>query len=275
MARPSSRGGQHCAYSEIAQSRTRASWTDGCSEYLRSLVVGSQDTNPGTLVANGGRVFQGAWFYGHGFLLSDTRLEARSSGRCTTDPKESRTHIYSYLGGEEVNADPLHRPYRYVINFGTLTLEEASEWPELIRIVEQKVKPERDQRTNNAIALRQKQYWWRFRSDTPNLFHALKGLSRCMIHSQVSSHLAFAFTTTTHLFAHTANIFAFDSFSSFRTCRAGVTKSGHASFASSMKDDMRYTPVRLLRDLPIPRETSRPTPPSKPPAKRTTNSAPP
>ena len=75
-----------------------------------------------------------------------------------------------YIGGEEVNSSPTHAHHRYVINFGERSEEECRrEWPELMGIVERKVKSERDQLKDNADGRRRKNNWWQFGRITPAL----------------------------------------------------------------------------------------------------------
>ncbi len=60
------------------------------------------------------------------------------------DPRNAEA-IFPYIGGEEVNTSPTHAHHRYVINFGERSEEECRQrWPDLMAIVEAKVKPERD-----------------------------------------------------------------------------------------------------------------------------------
>ena len=59
------------------------------------------------------------------------------------DPS-SKERIQPYVGVEEVNNDPEQKTRRFVINFGLLSESESRQWPELMRIIEEKVKPERD-----------------------------------------------------------------------------------------------------------------------------------
>lgn len=208
--------------------------------------AGSNDP-PSKLAANALRAFGGAKIYGQGFILTPAERHALVA----RDPRNAE-RIYAYLGGEELNSSPRHAFERYVINFGSMDLETARKWPDLMRIVEEKVKPERDAHTTNAIALRQKQYWWRYRSDTPQLFAAISSLSRCLAHSQVSSHLAFAYVPTTWLFSHALNIFAFDSWQAFASLQSRVHELWVRFFASSMKDDLRYTPSDCFETFPLP-----------------------
>ena len=55
----------------------------------------------------------------------------------------NQERIYPYIGGQEVNETPTHRHQRYVINFREISEAEARNWPDLIKILEANVKPER------------------------------------------------------------------------------------------------------------------------------------
>jgi len=168
--------------------------------------------------------------------------------------KDSRNQkrIFPYLGGEELNDDPEQKPHRYVINFGTLTLEEASAWPDLLKIVEARVKPERDKHSNNEIARRQKEFWWRYRSDTPRLREAVAGRARCLANSQVSSHLCMAWQPTDRVFSHALNVFADDRDGFFAVMQSRVHEVWARFFGSSMKDDLRYTASDCFVTFPFP-----------------------
>jgi len=213
------------------------------------LLEGNQDTNPPRLIRNADRSFGGAKIYGQGFILSPEDAELLIS----RNPRNAE-RIFPYIGGEEINSDPEHRHHRRVINFGSMKLDEAMQWPDLLSIVEERVKPERDMRTNNAIALRQKQYWWRYRSDTPHLFAAIKDLSRCLAHSQVSSYLCFVFVKTNLLFSHKVLVFAFDSYSAFSVLQSRIHEVWVRLLTSTMKDDLNYSPTDCFETFPFPED---------------------
>ncbi len=104
--------------------------------------------DPARLAANANRSFQGSIVLGMGFTFDDTdRTGAASplSEMRALIAKDSRNaeRIFPYIGGEEVNDSPTHAHHRYVINFGTMTEEEARRWPCLMQIVEERVKPQR------------------------------------------------------------------------------------------------------------------------------------
>ncbi len=49
-----------------------------------------------------------------------------------------------YLNGEDLNSRPDQSPSRWVINFHDWPLERAETYPDCMKIVREKVKPERD-----------------------------------------------------------------------------------------------------------------------------------
>ena len=73
------------------------------------------------------------------------------------DPR-NQERIFPYIGGKEVNDSPTHVHHRYVIDFDQLSEEEARRWPDLMEIVEERVKPGRLAQ-NREIRAR---YWWRY-----------------------------------------------------------------------------------------------------------------
>ena len=199
---------------------------------------------------------------GAGFVLTP-----EERGRLIERSRRNAERIFPYIGGEEVNSDPAQRFGRYVINFGSLPLEEAEKWPDLIAIVRERVKPERDGRDHNAIALREKKLWWLYRSDVPETRAAISGLDRCMVNSQVSKHLVFAFQPVDRIFGHTLNVYPIDRHAPFAVMQSRV----HEAWArllssefgsSSIGAVLRYTPTDCLRTFPFPHPDPRTVIPS-------------
>jgi len=136
--------------------------------------------DPKRLAANAGKSFIGSYVLGMGFTFDDSNPDATSIEEIDrlieTNPKNAE-RIFPYIGGEEVNTSPTHSHHRYVINFGEMTEDEARQYSDLIRIVEEKVKPAR-LKQNREIRAR---YWWRFGETTPALFKAIASLDRVLV----------------------------------------------------------------------------------------------
>lgn len=221
------------------------------------LRAGAERADAENLQSNANLSFQGAIIRGAGFILTpDERADliARSP--------HNETRIFPYIGGEEVNTSCTQAFERYVINFGAMPLEEAERWPDLMKIVRERVKPERDSRDHNPIAAREKKLWWLYRSDVPETRAAIAGLGRCLVNSQVSKHLVFAFQPTTRIFAHTLNVYPFERSGILAVMQSRV----HEVWArflssefgsSSIGAVLRYTPSDCFRTFPFPVEDPR------------------
>jgi hypothetical protein len=147
--------------------------------------------DPAPLTQNANKSFIGSYVLGMGFTFDDTDKSGVASPLAEMrrliekDPRNAE-RIFPYIGGEEVNDSPTHAHHRYVINFGDMSEEEARRWPDLMAIVEEKVKPQRD-KDNREL---RKRYWWRFGETTPALFAATRGLDRILVCPIISNKLS-------------------------------------------------------------------------------------
>ena len=216
------------------------------------------NNDPQKLIANEGKGFIGSYVLGMGFTFDDGNPDAISIAEMhrliEKDPR-NQERIFPYIGGEEVNSSPTHAHDRYVINFGEMSEEEAREWPNLISIVEEKVKPARLKQNRDVRA----RYWWRFGETTPALFRAIESLDRVLFHANVSQNIAFAFLPADMVFAAPHNIFTFQTYAAFCVLQARSHEVWARFFGSSMKDDLRYTPSDCFETFPFPEnwETNR------------------
>jgi hypothetical protein len=163
--------------------------------------------------------------------------------------------IFPFLGGEEVNDHPELKNHRYIINFGNLSEEEARRnWPDLMRIVEEKVRPERESKVSGGSPdkVKRGERWWQFARTAKDLYEAIQGREKALVIAQTSNSLAFAFEPTSMVFGHTLIVFAFDSFSAFGCLQSRVHYVWAQFFAATMKDDLRYIPTDCFATFPFP-----------------------
>jgi hypothetical protein len=159
--------------------------------------------NPRPLPENSGSAFVGTYVLGMGFTLTPTERDALVA----KDPRNAE-RIFPYLGGQEVNTSPTHAFERYVINFEQLSLAEAERWPELINIVREKVKPERDKlRDTTADGRDYKARWWQHAKIRRSLEAALAPLAQCLVTSYTSKHRVFARQSCDKVFDQTLIVF--------------------------------------------------------------------
>ena len=220
------------------------------------LFPGKLDDSPARL-ASSPFFSAGSKIYGQGFLFDD--CDAKATPLATMHDvlrrhPESQTRIYPYIGGEEVNTNPSPSPARYAIYLSDVEIEEdLSAWPLLADIVRSKVKPERDILGSNPNNVPLKRRWWAYQAHRPELYRRIRNLDRVLVNSQVSAHFVFTFLPSNWIYAHTLNVYSLSTFGSLCAMQSRVHEVWARFFASSMKDDMRYTPSDCFETFPFPK----------------------
>ncbi len=124
----------------------------------------------------------------------------------------------------------------------------AADWPKLLAIVEERVKPERD--VQNRKILRER--WWQYADKRPGLYSTVAGLDRVLANSQVSQRVQFAFLPANMVYAHTLNVFPFAIFAALCILQSRPHDLWARFFASSLEDRLRYTPSDCFETFPFP-----------------------
>jgi hypothetical protein len=214
--------------------------------------------DPHRLLSNSEMSFQGSVVLGTGFSLD-------LAERASLESKDSRNaqRISPYLGGQELNTSPQQKFERYVINFGDLTLEEAGQWPDLIGIVREKVKPDRDNNNRDNYRIS----WWLFGEARPGLYRALSPLKRCLVISRHTKHLCFAFEPADWIFSEATQVFPLDRTSSMavlqsRTHELWARMLSSEFGSSSIGAVLRYSSSTCFETFPFPRRDPRTVIPS-------------
>ena len=245
---------------------------------------GSHD-DPAQLEASAGKSFVGCKIYSNGFTFDDTDNKGVATPlakmrRLIDENTRNREVIFPYIGGEEVNTSPIHAHHRYVVNFQDWPLrraelgakwrdanaDERRDWlrigivpldypdpvafdfPALLAIAEERVKPERLAQ-NDKIG---KKKWWQFLRRRPELYTAITGLKRVLVVSEVGQYLSFAFVPSGMVFSHTLKIFALDTCAAFCALQSRPHEIWTRFFASSFGDGLRYTPSDCFETFPFP-----------------------
>ena len=203
--------------------------------------------DPRPLTSNAGLSFVGSYVLGMGFTLTPEERDELIKRN-----KKNGERIFPYLGGKEVNTSPTQAFHRYVINFGDMALEEAERWPDLIAIVREKVKPERDKLRDNSIGRKRREYWWRYGSSAPALYDAIRDLPRCLVNSQVSKHLIFAFQPTDRVFSHALYAYPLPHHTHFAILQSRVHEPWARLLSSTFGEGPRYAASNCFDTFPFP-----------------------
>ncbi len=245
--------------------------------------------DPHRLIENMGRSFQGSIVLGMGFTFDDSDKNGIANSlsemeRLLQEDANNHLAIQPYIGGEEINSESIHAHYRYVINFRDYPLERrimqeswtsadetlrvdlhrratvpldytgpvASDWPELLAIVEENVRPQRSTLTRNAIGRRRATFWWQYGSLAKELYSAILDSSRVLANSRVSHRVQYAFLPSNMVYADSLIVYPLETYAAFCALQSRPHEVWAHFFGSSMKDDLRYTPSDCFETYPFP-----------------------
>lgn len=133
------------------------------------------------LVASAGISSAGYKLHGAGFVMRpDEAVHLLAADRALD------AVLKPYRNGKDFTTRPRGV---YLIDFGSMTEDEARRFPVLYDIVRDRVKPERDANKRAAYA----QFWWRFGEARRDLRAALEDLSRYIVTPETAKHRLFEF----------------------------------------------------------------------------------
>ena len=240
--------------------------------------------DPMRLKVNKSGSFMGSKIYGTGFTFSDADSKGVATPlaemqRLIEENPRNQEAIFPYIGGEEVNTSPIHKHHRYIIDFRDYPVRHAdlgadwqdaddnmrrdwlrtgivpfdypdpvaADWPELLAIVENKVKPERDSQNAREVG-----NWWHYERKRPNLYAAVSRLERVLVISSVCQHAVFTFISSHIVYSHALIVFPLDTHSAFCALQSRSHEIWARFFGSSFGDGLRYTPTDCFETFPFP-----------------------
>ncbi|OPH83165.1 hypothetical protein B2M20_09155 [Nitrobacter vulgaris] len=241
----------------IIKGSERQAFLDGKPVHRVSayLVSGDYDSSPHQISANDGRSFIGSILLGMGFTFDDSNPDRGQSSsiadleRMTSARPILSTRIHPYLGGEEVNTDPRQASHRFAFDLSDLSEEDALlEYPELMEIAREKVKPVRDQLKRGVY----RDKWWRFGEPQFALYEAARKSEYVLGISRVTAHVAFAFLPSETIFADTVVVITNPSQQMFSVLQSRLHENWARYFSSTLGQTLRYGPTDCFRTFPFP-----------------------
>lgn len=206
------------------------------------------------------------------------------------DPRNAE-RIKPYLGGEEVNTSPTHAHHRCAIDFEDFPLRRdlalqswnlnpgteacdkrrrdwlragvvpgdypdpvAADWPDLLEIVERRVKNGRismppTSAWNKDVAAR----WWQFAARRNEMNSELERISQTLVQNcGAAPNLAFGRVFSGYTFANTLAVVTFPNLAPFAILQSRLHEVWARYFSSSMKDDLRYAPSDCFETFAFP-----------------------
>jgi hypothetical protein len=241
----------HVVKGEAAGARLDGREVERITAYL--FHAGGHES-PCVLRTNEGKAFLGSKVYGQGFTFDDTETKGVASPLSEMqrliekDPRNAE-RIFPYIGGEEVNTSPTHAHHRYVIDFGERSEEECRKrWPDLIAIVETRVKPERLKQNDKGA----KQKWWQFIRPRPELRAAIANLDRVLVVPRMGNHLSVVALEAKHVLSDQLVVLPLEVHRGLGPLQSRTHEVWVRTFSSTMGDGLRYTPSDCFETFPFP-----------------------
>ncbi len=213
----------------------------GITSFL--TVEGTTEGKPYTLLTNLGKSFQGSVVLGMGFVLEPEEAQILIA----KDPR-NKNILYPYLGGEDLNSRPDQSVSRWIINFHDWPLERSESYFDCMRIVQQKVKPER-MKSNRKIY---RDRWWQYAEKCPTLYTTIARMERVLVKAQVSKTWGWAFVPADIVFSHKIVVFAFNREAEFVVLQSTFHWNWCIQYGSTLRLDMSYTPTDCFETFPFP-----------------------
>ncbi len=216
---------------------------------------------PLKLRENADKAFQGYQVIADGFEVSKSEADAMVA----SDPKSAEV-IRPFVNGNSLNGlAPLYARDRRIIDFGTMSQDEARKYKIAFAHVEQVAKPEIEEKAAPKPNGKPSSYerwadtWWQFWSPRPAMREAIANLTQVLAMVRTSKVFYPVFVPSDWCLTDALVVFAYDDIGRFGI----LTSAFHWWWAikppgtggSSLKSDPRYTPTTSFQTFPQPEIT--------------------
>ena len=198
---------------------------------------------PFVLLSNLSLGFQGTIVLGLGFVMEPVEAQQLIEKSPT-----NKNVLFPYINGEDLLDQYDQSPSRWVINFGDMALSEAEVYTDCMRIVREKVKPERD-------ILKDKGYrekWWQFGRRAVDLYRSIEGLDRVIAMCKVAKHCCMVFVPPSQVFSNRLTIFAMRYGYQLAVLQSTLHEVWARKFSATLETRLSYTPTDCFETYPFP-----------------------
>ena len=213
------------------------------SSYLSESDPSRSTWSPKELPENKDKAYQGSNVLGAGFVLDSTKAHELISAS-----PDYKNVVMPFIRGEDFNYDPQQAPKKWIINFHDWPLERssatkntyaASDFPEALQIIENLVKPKRQEAKRKAY----REKWWQYAEKCSSLYREVKKLDRVIFQSSPSKHLCFAFAPTGVVYSGPHTVIASSKTEDIAVLLSTIHVEWAWSFCSTMRNSgIRYNP---------------------------------
>lgn len=213
----------------------------GISSSLRP-VVGMGTAKP--LAANVHRVFEGAKPGDAGFVID----EAEALSLLKRVDATYASVVRRYIVGKDITSNPGALPSRWVIDFGSRSLEDAERFPAAMSIVRERVKPRREKNRRKV----RRDHWWRFSEVAPAARAAIRAVDRYIAIGITGKRLLMTWAGPDVCPSNLVNVAAFDDDYAMGVLHSSIHERWARAQSSTLEDRLRYTPTTVFATFPWP-----------------------
>jgi hypothetical protein len=195
---------------------------------------------PHVFVANADKSFIGSYVLGMGFVLEPEEALALIE----KDPR-NKDVLFPYLNGEDLNSRSDQSPSRWVINFHDWSLERAEMYPDCMKIVREKVKPEREKQNDKGG----KEFWWLYLRTRPALYTTIAEMNRVLVRARIANVHSMAYVPNQWIYNEKVVVFAN---CPFTVLQSNIHEAWARVYSSTLRTDMQYTPSDCFETFPFP-----------------------
>lgn len=159
--------------------------------------------------------------------------------------------VRRYLSTDDITEVVGAGPSRWIIDFGTMPLEEARKYPEAMKIVRAKVRPERNGKGRHFERL-----WWQFAWPRPNMREAIVGLDRFLVSTLTGKRLLVSWADQEWCPSNSVGVFAFDDDYAMGIMASNTFDAWAWEESSTFETRLRLTPSTAFETFPWPSPTA-------------------
>jgi len=215
--------------------------TEGITPFLTS--AGAAWGKPYTLIANIGKSFKGSDVSGMGFIM-----EPEEAYYLIEKDPRSQDVLFPYLNGDDLNSRPDQSPSRWVINFHDWPLEQAEIYSDCIKIVHEKVKPERSK--NNRKIYRDR--WWQYAERRVALYAKIAEMKLVLVCPIVTKYLSFCLVPAKQVFTNKLCVFPFDRERYLALLNSNLHDIWAREFSATLETRLQYANTDSFETFPFP-----------------------
>jgi SAM-dependent methyltransferase len=182
---------------------------------------------------------------GGSFAISDELATKWFSSKNNPNGKSNASVLRKYYNGQDIVS--ISRGV-WLIDFGNMSMEEASGYELPFEYVKTNVKPFRDK--NNRASYREK--WWLHAENRPAMREAIKNLPRYVSTPRVSKHRIFIWVPGNSFVDSATFLFSRDDDYFFGILHSKLHQIWALKQGTSLEDRPRYTPSSTFETFPFP-----------------------